>query len=179
MPVPQELDFSDWPTMKGGTLNQRQISSTLNARDSRSWASLGLIPMVLASMPPSSRGDLPALMAPLTSARLSRNSVRCSLFRTRCMVNATVGARPFSNVLLAAFPAARADPKTCDPYSIADSPQSPSMVKPGIRKMFFAGISRCFPFFSVYRYFLFPLMSRVMERRPGARKSIDTMRLPM
>ncbi|MCY1292847.1 hypothetical protein D9M70_420890 [compost metagenome] len=135
--------------MKGGTRNQRQISSTLKARDSSSWASLGLMPMVLASIPPSSSGDLPAFSAPVTSFRLPRNSLRCSGERMRSMVKATVGANPRSKVLLAALLAASAEPNTWEPYWMADSPQSPSRVKPGMRKMFRSAILRWVPSRSV------------------------------
>ncbi|MOA04665.1 hypothetical protein D3C78_1242330 [compost metagenome] len=149
MPVPQLVDFSEWPTMNGGTRNQRQISSTLKARDSSSWASFGLMPMVLASIPPSSSGDSPAFSAPEMALRLARNSSRCSFLSTCCMVKATVGARPFSKVLLAALFEASAEPNTLAPYSMTDRPQSPSMVKPGMRKISASGISRWLPSFSV------------------------------
>src|SRR3546814_4572642 len=42
-PAPQLVDFSVWPTMKGGTPKKRHISSTEKARLSSICASSGLI----------------------------------------------------------------------------------------------------------------------------------------
>ena len=76
MPLPQLVDFSVWPTMKGGTRNQRQIDSTLNARVSSSCASFGLMPTISISVPPSSTTDLPALTLPEIRRSDSRASSR-------------------------------------------------------------------------------------------------------
>ena len=43
MPVPQLVLFSLWPTMKGGTRNQRHTSSTLKPRVASSSASCGFM----------------------------------------------------------------------------------------------------------------------------------------
>ncbi|MNV84679.1 hypothetical protein D3C71_1785720 [compost metagenome] len=78
MPVPQLLDFSVWPTIQGGTRNQRQIASTENPRDSSSCASDGLMPSVPASVPPSRSGASPRSMEP---AKFFLNSSRWPGFR--------------------------------------------------------------------------------------------------
>src|SRR3546814_9658051 len=68
-PVPQLVDFSVWPTMKGGTPKKRHISSTEKARLSSICASSGLIVSCCHCMSRSSNIGRPACNEPANFSR--------------------------------------------------------------------------------------------------------------
>ncbi|MCY1377094.1 hypothetical protein D9M69_646420 [compost metagenome] len=76
---------------------------------------MGLMPIASGVMPDSRTGDFPAFMAPDTDSTYFRKSSRCSGFRTRSTLKATVGIMPLLNVPFAASSADIAEPKTSAP----------------------------------------------------------------
>ena len=130
-PVPQEVVFSVYPTMKGGTRYQRQSSSTENARDSSICASSGFMVTCLYSMPPSRSIARPAFITPAKrSTRLSSAFFRCSGVRIFSIDRTPPGRMPRENVAAAACSIAIAAPIELRANAIGERPIRPSSEKP-------------------------------------------------